>query len=198
MCHLVETIKVEHGRYYDLPYHTTRMNRSRRLLFGRDDQIDLESCLAIPPDLGPERHKCRVVYGNHVVRVEYEAYKVRPIRSLKIVDGSGIDYHHKYVDRSALAQLRELRAGCDDILIEVSGQLTDGSYANVALFDGTRWYTPATVLLEGTKRARLIDEGILTVADIAASEISSFEALGLINALIDIGECVVPTSSIVP
>ena len=197
MCHLVETIKVEHRRFYDLRYHTARMNRSRRLLFGREDLIDLESCLAMSPDLGPERHKCRVVYGEEVEGVEYEAYRVKPIGSLRIVDGSEIDYSHKYVDRNALAALRELKGECDDILISVDGQLTDGSYANVALFDGERWYTPSTVLLAGTKRARLIDEGILTVARIAAADIHAFETLSLINALIDIGECVVPTSSIV-
>ncbi len=197
MFHLVETIKVEHRRFHDLSYHTSRMNRSRMELFGRGDVIDLESCLEMPAGLGAGRHKCRVVYNTIILGIEFSPYQLRPIRSLKIVNGAGIDYHYKYVDRRAIDALRELREECDDILISLDGRVSDGSYANVALFDGTRWYTPSTVLLEGTKRARLIDEGTLAVAEVRTADIPSFETIALINALIDIGECVIPTSSIV-
>jgi 4-amino-4-deoxychorismate lyase len=96
---------------------------------------------------------------------------------------SDIDYNLKYADRSALEALKAERPDADDVLIVKNGYVTDTTIANIAFFDGERWLTPATPLLEGTTRARLIDEGVLTPAPIRYDAIDHFKSVALFNAL---------------
>ena len=59
-----------------------------------------------------------------------------------------------------------IRQDKDDILIVKNGLLTDTSIANIALYDGNDWYTPLHPLLKGTKRAELLDKGVLKEKEI--------------------------------
>ncbi len=97
-----------------------------------------------------------------------------------------IDYHFKYADRTPLLQLLELRGACDDVLIVRHGEITDTSYSNILLFDGTRYVTPRASLLNGTKRRRLLEEGRIEEAAIRPSDLPRFQTLHLINAMLDI------------
>ena len=125
MCRLLETIRVEAESFFNLPYHNRRLNRSRKELFGDVPTIDLESVLRMPSDLGAGRFKCRVIYDTSIRSVEFEPYKPKPVKCLRIVDGSEIDYNHKYLDRNKLIELRSLREECDDVLIVTNGKITD-------------------------------------------------------------------------
>jgi len=197
MCRLLETIRVESKRFFNLPYHNRRLNRSRRELFGDVPAIDLERVLRIPPGLGTGRFKCRVICNTSIRSVEFEPYELKPVTCLKIVDGRGIAYGNKYADRNSLNRLHALREDCDDVLIVRDGKITDTTYANVAFFTGIRWYTPNTYLLPGTKRRQLIDSGELQTKEIAVSDLSSYVSVALINAMIDLGEVTLPVSSII-
>ena len=196
MCRLLETIRVERREFHNLSYHSERMNRSRREILGCTVDIDLEAALSLPDTLGMDRHKCRVIYGTSIETVEFELYHIKPVSSLKLVDGGDIDYRYKYVDRSALQELQRRRGECDDILIARDGRICDTSYANVALFDGERWYTPESCLLAGTMRAKLIDDGVLTVVAVGVDGLKRFSSLAVINAMVDLGEVVMPIDSI--
>ena len=101
------------------------------------------------------------------------------------MEATGLMYGHKYADRQAINTLFARRGAADDILLVRDGLLTDTSYANVALFDGKCWYTPAHPLLEGTQRARLLAEGILHPIDIRPADLPRFESIKLINAMLD-------------
>ena len=81
--------------------------------------------------------------------------------------------------------LRALRGNQDDVLIVRNNLLTDTSIANVALEKEGVWYTPRTPLLKGTKRALLLEQGVLTECDIPSDEISSYSHIALFNAMID-------------
>ena len=84
-----------------------------------------------------------------------------------------------------LEALRALRGNQDDVLIVRNNLLTDTSIANVALEKEGVWYTPRTPLLKGTKRALLLEQGVLTECDIPSDEISSYSHIALFNAMID-------------
>jgi 4-amino-4-deoxychorismate lyase len=107
------------------------------------------------------------------------------VKSLQIVHIRELDYAHKYANRQALQTLFSERSCGDDVLLLRDGLLTDTSYANVALFDGQQWYTPARPLLRGTARARYLKEGILREADIRLEELRHFQKLKLINAMMN-------------
>ena len=192
----VETIRIEQGRACRLSYHNERLNATRRHFWVGCEPICLEEHLHLSPDM--DGMKCRVVYdGTGIREITYAPYRVRPVRSLRLVCADSIDYTYKSTDREALNRLFVLRGEQDDVLIVHRGLLTDTSIANIALWDGTGWYTPRLPLLKGTHRAALLDEGIIRERDIPAEALPSYFSIRLFNAMIGWGVVELPVSSVV-
>ena len=196
MCRYIETIRIEKGRLRNIAYHDRRMNEVRREVWGVDRSVSLETYIDASPY--EERTRCRVTYGREVESVEFFPYQIRPVHSLQLVRGGQIEYRRKRADRSELNALFACRGEADDVLIVRGGLLTDTSIANIALGDGTGWYTPASPLLEGTQRACLLDAGMIRPLDIHADDLSRFQKIRLFNAMIDFGEIEIDCSAIMP
>ena len=177
---LLETIKIERGIVHNLPYHQTRFNKSRAILFNTDIPIDLLSVITPPSDAC---YRCRILYGRTIEKVEYLPYTPKPIRHLKIVSSS-IDYSHKYADRSCFEELLKTHPEADEILIEKEGYLTDTTISNIAFFDGKTWVTPETPLLQGTMRQKLLDNGTLITEDIRKEDLGKYTHVALMNAML--------------
>lgn len=195
MLRLVESIKVQDGVIYNLEHHQERMDRSLYKLTGEKNRINLSDELNVPAENCTGIFKCRVVYRDHIELVEFVPYIRREIRTLKLIHAD-IDYPCKYEDRTGLNRLFAQRGGCDDILIIKNGLATDTSSANIAFTDGEAWFTPATPLLHGTKRNRLIAENKLIERDITAADIKNFTHASIINAMIAPGEILIRTDFI--
>lgn len=185
----IETIKICNGRWINAPAHFRRMEQTIREVFGIDHTFNLPENL-IPSELTQGVVKCRIEYATQIQKIEFIPYVPRLIRSLKIVEGNHIDYHLKYADRKALTRLLALKQDCDDILITCEGKITDTSYSNVAFFDGSSYVTPSTFLLNGTQRQFLVKQGILKVKDISVNDLSGFQSLHLINAMIGLEDSI--------
>lgn len=196
MCRYIETIRIEKGRLRNIAYHDRRMNEARREVWGVDRSASLETYIDASPY--EERTRCRVTYGRDVESVEFFPYQIRPVHSLQLVRGGQIEYRRKRADRSELNALFACRGEADDVLIVRGGLLTDTSIANIALGDGTGWYTPASPLLEGTQRDCLLDAGMIRPLDIHADDLSRFQKIRLFNAMIDFGEIEIDCSAIMP
>lgn len=196
MCRYIETIRIEKGRLRNIAYHDRRMNEVLREVWGVDRSASLETYIDASPY--EERTRCRVTYGRDVESVEFFPYQIRPVHSLQLVRGGQIEYRRKRADRSELNALFACRGEADDVLIVRGGLLTDTSIANIALGDGTGWYTPASPLLEGTQRACLLDAGMIRPLDIHADDLSRFQKIRLFNAMIDFGEIEIDCSAIMP
>lgn len=177
---LLETIKIEDGEIANLSYHQKRCTQSRKTLFNSTDILDLSRHIH-PPKKG--LYRCRIRYDEKIHSIEYIPYHAKEIRTLKIVP-SQIDYHLKYANRDALNTLLTAYQDFDEIIIEKDGYLTDTTIANIAFYDGKEWLTPAVPLLEGTMRAKLLDEGFLQKANIKKSDLSHFSKVALINAMV--------------
>lgn len=194
----IETLKITNGHFVDSTPHRERM---RNTLVETGIRLPILPSFRdedIPADLRQGIVKCRCTYGNALC-VEYERYVPRAIHTLKLVEDDSIDYHLKYADRTPLLQLLKLRGECDDILIVHHGEITDTSYSNILLFDGTRYVTPRSALLNGTKRRRLLEEGRIEEMTIRPSDLSRFHTLHLINAMLDIEDGIsLPVSHIIP
>lgn len=186
----IETIRIENGQICNLPYHNRRMNETRRDVLCEADWLDLADY--IHPEDYQERTKCRIEYDRTIRQVEYAAYQIRRISSLRLVDGGGVEYRYKSRDREALNRLFACRGSEDDVLIVRQGFLTDTSICNVALWDGAQWVTPARPLLAGTKRASLLDRGAIVPGDIREADLLSYSRIRLFNAMIDFGEIDLP------
>ena len=182
----VETICVEKGEAQRLSFHDARLNRTRLEVFGRKEPIDLASF--IHPELYQQRTKCRVVYAEDVMKVEFIPYRMRPVRSLRLVPADTIDYRYKSTNRLCLIDAFQLRGTSDDVLIVRKGLITDTSICNVAFWNGSEWLTPRRPLLEGTRRASLLREGRIQTADISVDDLGDFSRVRMFNALIGFGE----------
>ena len=198
MCRFIETIRVDCGEVRNTTYHERRMNDTRAHFWPESTPLQLRDHLS---SLGCEAGivKARVVYGEKGIEdVSYSPYTMRHVHSLALIQADHIDYTYKSAGREPLNRLFALRDACDDILIVKQGLLTDTSIANIALSDGTHWYTPAHPLLKGTKRAALLEEGILQEKDIRPEDLPSFSTVRLFNAMIDWGELELPVRNIIP
>jgi 4-amino-4-deoxychorismate lyase len=182
----LETICVRQRQLLNLPAHNERFNRTRLALWGLAQPLALQEVIALPDWLHPDQtYKCRVTYGREIETIEFEEYHVRPVHSLQLLNADGLDYTFKYADRQQLNALFAQRGTAHDVLLVQNGLLTDTTYANVALFDGQSWHTPARPLLAGTQRARLIETGVLIPADIRLEDLPQFQYIKLLNAMLD-------------
>lgn len=177
-----ETIKAIEGKVLNLSYHQARYE-SVLNYFGISKSQNLKDFIQLPKN---GLYKCRLtydVYNN--IEVTYQVYKKREISSLKIVYDDSIEYSMKYANRDKLDKLFALRGECDDILIVKNSLITDTSIANIAFFDGSRWITPASPLLRGTTRERLLREGKIFEEEIVVNDLEKFSQVALMNAMID-------------
>ncbi|PSL29189.1 aminotransferase class IV family protein [Dyadobacter jiangsuensis] len=180
-----ETICVEHRQLKNLSYHEARLNKTRRELWGYDDNWDLAELLPVPDQVDDTMHKCRIAYDKKVDNIRWEPYSRRAIRKIRRVYHDEIDYRYKYDNRDSLNALYAQRGDADEILIIRKGLVTDSNFCNVAFRDGNRWLTPVSPLLPGTQRALLLDQGIIETTDIRESDIKSFSQIRLFNAMVD-------------
>ena len=180
---LIETIRTCNRRLENITHHNERMNRSRATLFNEDVKIDLKKIITIPTDLPPTLHKCRVLYGPDVQQVEFIPYHRKNVTSFQLVTADHLSYHHKFADRLHLQSLLQ-NSPADEIIIVKNGYLTDASYANLCFFDGKKWLTPASPLLPGTMRAKLLKLGKIKEADLRPADLPFFKKLKLINAML--------------
>lgn len=192
----IETLRIDRGQACNLAYHNRRLNDTLRHCCPAAYQpLCLEDYVHPSPEM--DGVKCRVLYGASGIReVTYAPYLMRPVRSLRLVRADEVEYAYKRADRDVLNRLFARREGQDDVLIVRRGLLTDTSIANVALYDGTAWYTPHLPLLKGTRRAALLDAGIIREREIRASRLADFSRLRLFNALIGWGVLELPVSQV--
>lgn len=191
----METIRVEHERVWNLDSHNERMNRTRRAFWG-EAVGDLNLTDWIEPTGYRDRTRCRVVYGENVIKVEYFPYTMRSIHHLQLVSCDEAEYQYKRTDRSQLNRLFDLRGNADEVLIVRNGYLTDTTIANLALWDGTSWYTPATPLLRGTQRHSLLKEGVIIERELRVEDLANYQRIRLFNAMISFGEIELDTAAI--
>lgn len=194
---LLETVKLQNRRFPYIFYHNLRLNKARKELFACTDVIDIAAQVSISGDIGDGIYKCSIIYNKDIVKVSFELYKRREIKKLKIIDADEIDYSYKYADRSVLNNYLSLKGDCDEVLLIKNGMVTDTSFSNIAFFDGVKWITPKTPLLKGTKREKLIAEGLIMVEDIKAGDLKKFEKASLINCMLDLEDTVIDRENFV-
>ena len=181
---LIETIRLSDGVFNNLPYHEARMERAWTELFPQAQPLALAEMLTKLefPKIG--LYRCRVSYDSEWRGVEFIPYEIREVQTLKLVYDNAIAYKHKFKDRKNLERLFVQRGECDEVLIIRNGLVTDTSYANILFKKGNDWVTPSSCLLPGTMRQYLIDRKAVTVREIRADEIQSYESFKLINAML--------------
>jgi 4-amino-4-deoxychorismate lyase len=180
---LFETICIKNGMPQHLSWHEQRMNLARSEIWQVDEPVVLGAVLIVPGEFASGVVRCNIHYGPDIQKIIFKKHRQRLIRSLKLVNCTRIDYHLKYTDRSMLESILGQRETCDEVIIVINGLITDTSVSNLIFLDGKDWVTPASPLLKGTCRNRLLSENRLIVRDIRVKDMDQFTGCKLINAM---------------
>lgn len=196
MCQFIETMCVEQGRIVNLDYHLERIKNTRKHFWNTEKTVPTDQLSALAATQNC-RAKLRFTYDKeNIYDLSCTPYKTRKIERLKLLERNDIEYRYKSVDRSEINLLKAQTEPTDEIIIVKQNRLTDTSYTNIALFDGSQWITPSTPLLKGTRRAQLLDAGRLIECEVLATDLKLFQSISLINAMMDLEELVLSISSI--
>jgi len=181
---LFETIRICDGTPENLRLHEKRLNFSRQRLYGSTCEISLADHISIPDDCLTGVNRCRVIYEESIISVEFIPYQPAAVRTLKVVHADEIDYSLKYLDRTSLTCLIDHDVA-DDVLIVKNGCITD------------KWVTPDTPLLRGTMREKLLREGAIKEERITPDDLGRFTHFRLINAMLGFDAPLLPVKNIV-
>ena len=185
MYRLIETLKSIDGIIQNFAYHQARANSSSAKLNHINFKLNLIDII-LPDEYKSGIVKIRVTYSDFIESIQFEHYKLRQINSFRFVYDDEIDYSHKYSDRNKLDFLYSQRLECDDIIIVKNGKLTDSYYANLVFLKDNKYFTPDRPLLNGTKRQKLIEMGIIHPVNINISNYQDFDSVTIINSVIEL------------
>lgn len=188
MSRFIETIHLKDGEFLNLDYHQRRINHTFREFFPSEKVFQLDEILPGMDFPGEGRFRCTLQYAGQPGDLKIVPYQPRKINKLILKEAGDLEYSFKYADRSELEKLTQGLKPDEEIIIIKNGLVTDASYANLIFFDGTHWLTPATALLPGTKRQKLLDEGKIIESVIRPGDLQKFSKCCLINAMLDPGE----------
>lgn len=196
MCQFIETMCVEQSKIINLDYHLERIKNTRKHFWNTEKTVPTDQLLALAA-IQDSKAKLRFTYDKeNIYDLSCTPYNTRKIERLKLLESNDIEYRYKSVDRSKINLLKAETEPTDEIIIIKQNRLTDTSYTNIALFDGSQWITSSTPLLKGTRRAQLLDAGRLIEREVLTTDLKSFQSISLINAMMDLEELVLPISSI--
>lgn len=187
MSHFIETIKIENGKAKNLFYHQQRMNKTIKDFFGANIFPDLATLISNQNFDKSKLLKCRILYSKGIHEIQFEEYKKKIIKRIKAVECNTIVYNYKYENRNELKALLSA-AETDEIIIIKNGEITDTSYSNLVFEKNNNLLTPANPLLKGTKRQKLIDEGIIREEQVLCDNIKNFDFFYMINSMLELEE----------
>ena len=185
MSQFFESICVKDGIAENLAAHQSRVNKTLDAFNVSNYRIELASIvdeLTLPTE---GLFKLRISYdlkGNY--QSAFTAYQYRQIQNFALVDIKGQGYDYKFSNRDWINDALAL-SGKDEIMMHDGGLIKDCSYTNIVFYDGAKWVTPAKPLLEGTQRAKLINEGLIQPKALYVQDIPSFKKFKCINAMLD-------------
>jgi 4-amino-4-deoxychorismate lyase len=190
-----ETIKVFDKHPFNIELHIERMKNTAHKLWNKEiDFSFLEGHIKQTAKNGLQ--KCRVFYNDIDCQLTCNEYEKKKVHNLVSVFNDKIDYPYKYTDRSCFDIYKSRSDDQSDILIIKNGRITDSSYANIALWNGSEWHTPLYPLFYGIKRKLLLHQGLLLEKDIFIADLAQYEKVSLINSMLDLGETEIMTKNI--
>ncbi len=185
MSQFFESIRVKDGIAEQLGFHQLRVNRTLKAFDASNHSIELASIvqqLVLPAD---GLFKLKISYdlnGNY--QSVFTPYQYKQIQNFALVDINEQSYDYKFSNRDWINEAL-IQSGKDEIMMHDGGLIKDCSYTNIVFYDGVNWYTPAVPLLEGTQRAKLIEEGIIQPKALYVQDIPNFKKFKCINAMLN-------------
>lgn len=194
MPRFIDTIKLINGNYKLIEYHNERINNTISHFFGFNPGINLNLILPDQDNYKIGTYKCRLEYSNRIENIEIKPYLKKAINKLKVIDLDStrfstapepLNYEFKYENRTGINYFLTGLDDATDILFIKNGLVTDTSFSNVILFNGEKWITPDTFLLNGVKRRYLLDNCKIEERKVPINDLQCFRKISLINAMLE-------------
>jgi len=194
---LLETLRLEDGRWWMFEAHLARLQRTASHFGYRFDGAAIHAALSSARAAHPTgNHRVRLICGPDG-RAHAEAHPLPatpPVVRLHLasapIDGDGEFVRFKTTRREAYAPFvptdADRAAGLFDTLLHNrAGELTETTFGNVALRIGGEWLTPAAAcgLLPGVYREALLEEGRLREARLPLDALRRAEACAFLNSV---------------
>jgi 4-amino-4-deoxychorismate lyase len=183
MSQFFESICVKDGVAENLSFHQARVYKTLQAFDASQNNISLKAIVEQLTLSTLGLFKLRISYdlnGNHQVKLTPYQYKL--INQFGLVDIKGHRYDYKYENRDWINEAL-IQSGTDEIMMHDNGFIKDCSYTNIVFYDGSHWVTPESPLLEGTQRAKLIQEGLILPKALHVKDIPGFVKFKCINAM---------------
>ena len=181
MFDLLETFKTENGKIEHLDYHQARVNRSLLDIYQISEGFSLKEFFnqQTLPQEGIFRG--RLLYEEEIKQFEISPYIAKEIKTFKFEESGELEYPYKWANRDYFKDVLNSNQKVNEIIFHHNGLISDCTIANLAFLKNGIWYTPASPLLEGTTRSRLLANQKIQELDIFTKEINQFERICLIN-----------------
>lgn len=181
---LLETIRIHEGQPDNLSCHEDRITYTQFSLDGHRALPALTEILETFPPPASGLYKARLIYNRDLFKVEYQAYEINKISHIRLYQTQRLYYPFKFANRQVFERITRDVPPETAVLIAVGKRITDTTYANIALLKEGEWYTPEHPLLKGTRRCKLLKEGIIHPAEIRTEDLGQYEQIRLFNAMI--------------
>jgi 4-amino-4-deoxychorismate lyase len=174
-----------------MPLLTDHLNRMIRTCEAHHIQVpdlnDLQQELD-QLNFDTDKLKLRILYGEQGYKILAQPYQKFVPERLYLLKADHIQYPYKYLDRQDILELKNQVPPDSDIIMLQDGLITDASYANLVFGDDHTWWTPRKPLFAGIRRQHLLQSGQIHEREIGPDDLKYFTRVGLINALLDLGE----------
>lgn len=191
---LLETILLEHGKFFLLGRHMERLKTSAYYFgfrFSATEVLDELNRTATTRSSGSWRVRLLLARGGEV-EIESTQIRGKEQKELRVclapkpVDSSNRFLFHKTTKREIYDEARAARPDHDDVILwNERGEVTESTVANVVVSIDGELYTPPlqSGLLGGTFRAELLAEGRIRERFIRVEELQEIPQFFLINSV---------------
>lgn len=192
--HLLETIRLEKGKYALLPYHLKRLTASAEYFGIPLSVTNLQDVLTAHAERYPtERRRVRLLVSpSGDTSIGSSPLDDRPREPLPVViahkpvSKQNRFLYHKTTNRDVYDARKRVFPDVFDVLLwNEQGELTEFTIGNfVAEYNGALWTPPVTCgLLPGTMRADLIERGLVKERVLTRSDLKKCTRFWLINSV---------------
>jgi 4-amino-4-deoxychorismate lyase len=188
MLEFIESICCRQGEFQLLSLHQQRVNKTFAMYAPDITPIALDE-IQIPRQFKKaEIVKCRITYQENIKKIEFQLYERKQPRRFFYVNDDNINYSYKYSNRTELEEIAARVDVSEEVVILKHNMVTDASYSNIALWNGSEWHTPKYPLLKGVQREHLLNAGQLIEKVILSGDVERYQKISFINALNGLGE----------
>jgi len=179
----IETLLVKNGEIQNLKYHLKRMEKTAKHFKWKMENGKWKINEELRMKNGEWR--IRITYNQFGIQnIEYFPLKKRKFKKFKIVD-IDFDYPFKYKNRNSFSIFHfQFSINYDEFILIKNNLITDTTISNLAFYTGKEWLTPKYPLLKGTKRAELIQKGLLKEENIHKYDLKYFKKMAMVNAIL--------------